>query len=167
MTDEQQWGVTTMTYTADKITELPANGIFVFGSNVYGIHGKGAALDAYKLFGAVPGCGEGPTGRSYAIPTRDGTPPSAKHRSWKFKTLSLETIQGYIQKFLEYAKSAPDKVFYVTQIGCGYAGYGPKQIAPLFFHYDIPSNVILPKPFVDVGESERPGIYRPALINPA
>ena len=42
-------------YTPDRITELGENEIFVFGSNLAGAHGGGAALLAYRKFGAIWG----------------------------------------------------------------------------------------------------------------
>ena len=44
--------------------------IFVFGSNLAGRHGKGAALDAKNKYGAIYGVGFGRTGNSYAIPQK-------------------------------------------------------------------------------------------------
>jgi len=96
--------------------------IFVFGSNKAGIHGAGAAQTARLTFGAAPGVGEGRTGLAYAIPTKDEN----------FNVLSLSHIGESVHRFIEYAEFNPDLVFKVTQIGCGYAGYSPSDIAPLF-----------------------------------
>ncbi len=96
--------------------------IFVFGSNKRGIHGAGAAKYAHKHHGAVMGVGEGPTGNSYALPTK----------GYEIEVISLEEIQESVNNFLEYAKANPDKNFKVTQVGCGLGGYTPEQIAPLF-----------------------------------
>lgn len=117
------------------ITKLEKDQIFVFGSNLAGRHGAGAALYAYMNFGAIPGKGEGFMGQSYAIPTKDRN----------IKTLPLSDIKTYVSNFLIYAKDNPDKTFLVTEIGCGLAGYKPKDIAPFFV--DTPLNVILPKSF--------------------
>ncbi|MCZ8255007.1 MAG: exonuclease domain-containing protein [Polaromonas sp.] len=96
--------------------------VFVFGSNLAGRHGKGAALVARERFGAVPGLGLGAMGQSYAIPT--------KHVD--LKILSLDTIAVYVQKFLEQARKSPHQRFFVTRIGCGLALYSDAQIAPMF-----------------------------------
>jgi len=96
--------------------------IFVFGSNLAGVHGAGAALQANKNFGATWGVGVGPSGSSYAIPTKDRD----------IRTLPLTTVEHYILEFVEYAKAHPDETFQVTQVGCGLAGYTAEDIAPLF-----------------------------------
>lgn len=111
--------------------------VFVFGSNLAGRHGKGAALEARKHWGAKYGVGEGRSGKSYAIPTKDE----------KLRTRSLEDIKISVDKFLEYARNS-EKVFWVTPVGCGLAGYKPAQIAPMF--KDRPYNVVLPKEFKEV-----------------
>jgi hypothetical protein len=109
--------------------------IFVFGSNLAGRHGKGAALWAKRMHGAVYGQGEGPQGDSYAIPTKNE----------KLKTLPVLVIGAYVNRFLAYARAHPDLVFEVTPIGCGLAGYKPDDIAPLFAW--APANVNLPIEF--------------------
>jgi hypothetical protein len=106
--------------------------IFVFGSNLAGRHGKGAALTALRTYGAVYGQGVGPQGQSYAIPTKDEN----------LRSLPLLTIDRYVYKFLQYARDHPDEKFLVTRIGCGYAGYTDRQIAPMFAL--APDNCILP-----------------------
>ncbi len=106
--------------------------IFVFGSNLAGRHGAGAALFARRNHGAIYGCGVGPQGNSYAIPTKD----------YRIQTLPLETIQGYVNGFLHYARNHPELDFQVTRIGCGLAGYTDAQIAPMFAN--APSNCHLP-----------------------
>lgn len=111
------------------------NKIFVFGSNLSGKHGKGAALYAYTNKGAIYGIGNGPMGQSYAIPTKDEY----------LKPLALHRINIYVQMFLEYARMHSELEFQVTPIGCGLAGYTPEQIAPMFVN--VPSNCELPKEF--------------------
>ena len=96
--------------------------IFVFGSNEAGIHGKGAAKDAYRFHGAVWGCGVGHYGESYAIPTKDT----------RIRTLPLSDIKHYVAQFKRYAGAHPELVFKVTRIGCGLAGYTNEIIAPMF-----------------------------------
>lgn len=112
--------------------------IFVFGSNLAGRHGKGAALFAKQKHGAIYGVGVGRQGNAYAIPTKD------RH----LRTLSLDTIETYVDEFIEYAKKNPTEQFQVTAIGCGLAGYSPSDIAPMF--YDAPQNCELPLEFVEV-----------------
>lgn len=106
--------------------------IFVFGSNLAGRHGKGAALFARQNHGAIYGQGVGRQGNSYAIPTKDG----------RLNVLSLDEISGHVLDFIAYAKENSDLEFNVTRIGCGLAGYKDTQIAPLFS--GAPSNCKLP-----------------------
>ena len=106
--------------------------IFVFGSNLAGRHGKGAALSAYRRHGAIYGQGTGPQGQSYAIPTKDE----------QLRTLPIPHIQRHVKQFLRYAELNPALTFEVTRVGCGYAGYSDDDIAPLFA--GAPSNCILP-----------------------
>jgi hypothetical protein len=96
--------------------------IFVFGSNLAGIHGAGAAQAARLFYGAVPKIGIGPQGRSYAIPTKDA----------KIQTLNLDIIRHYIWGFVRYSKTHPELEFFVTRVGCGLAGYKDFEIAPMF-----------------------------------
>jgi hypothetical protein len=96
--------------------------IFVFGSNLAGRHGKGAALYARQHHGAIYGQGVGRQGNSYAIPTKDEN----------LRTLPLVDIAQYVEKFLRYASHYSELKFEVTRIGCGLAGYTDKQIAPMF-----------------------------------
>jgi len=112
--------------------------IFVFGSNLAGRHGKGAALYAKQNHGAVYGQGFGLQGTSYAIPTKDA----------KLKTLPLTTIQSYVNLFLLFAEEHPELTFKLTPIGCGLAGYEPQDIAPMFT--GAPANVKKPKEFENV-----------------
>lgn len=108
--------------------------IFVFGSNLAGVHGAGAAACALDYYGAQSGKGVGFCGNSYAIPTKD------KH----LQTLPLNTINSHVAAFLEFARHS-DRRFYVTRIGCGFAGYTPEDIAPMFAN--APENCILPVDF--------------------
>jgi hypothetical protein len=112
--------------------------IFVFGSNLAGRHGKGAALFAKQNHGAIYGQGYGLQGSSFAIPTKDG----------KLKTLPLTEIQKYVTMFIEFAEDHPLMTFQLTPIGCGLAGYKYNDIAPMF--RDAPSNIILPVEFQQV-----------------
>ncbi len=105
--------------------------VFVFGSNLAGRHGKGAALFARRHRGAISGRGEGRQGNAYAIPTKDGA----------LRVLPLEQIAIYVNRFLQYARANPALLFEVTAVGCGLAGYTPRQIAPLFVGH--PTNCTL------------------------
>lgn len=96
--------------------------VFVFGSNLAGRHGKGAALSARMEHGARTGVGEGPTGNAYAIPTKDE----------RLRTRSLADIRVSVTRFLFYARENPDQTFEVTRVGCGLAGYQDRDISPMF-----------------------------------
>jgi len=111
------------------ITSLATNEVFVFGSNLAGMHGGGAAYVAYRKFGALMGQGVGLQGQSYAIPTMQG---------------GVESIRPYVDEFIQFAKEHPDKVFLVTRIGCGIAGFRDEEIAPLFAAAQDVENIVLP-----------------------
>ncbi len=118
------------------IDKLEANEIFVFGSNLEGRHGGGAAAVA-KKWGAIWGQGVELQGQTYAIPTMQG---------------GVETIKPYVDEFLLFAKAHPELKFLVTEIGCGIAGFTVQEIAPLFkaaLEENI-ENVYLPQRFHDV-----------------
>ena len=116
--------------TPEFITALEPNEIFVFGSNLEGMHGGGAALIAYREFGAVWGQGVGLQGQSYGIPTMQG---------------GVETIRPYVDGFIEFAKKHPELTFLVTRIGCGIAGFTDEEISPLFKMAHDLQNVVLPE----------------------
>ena len=122
-------------YTPERISELQENEIFVFGSNLTGYHGGGAARIAHLRFGAQWGQGVGMQGRSYGSPTMQG---------------GVETIQPYVDEFIRFAKDHPQYTFLVTRIGCGIAGFTPEEIAPLFQKAMDMENVLLPEDFVKV-----------------
>lgn len=119
-----------MRITPDYITRLEPNEIFVFGSNLAGCHGGGAARIAYEHFGAEWGVGVGPTGKCYAIPTMQG---------------GVDTIRPYVDEFIRYAEQHPELTFLMTRIGCGIAGFTDEQIAPLFASAHSLPNVTLPE----------------------
>lgn len=96
--------------------------IFVFGSNLSGTHGAGAARYAVQYKGAEMGVGEGPTGSCYALPTK----------GYNITSISLDEVTDHVQKFLSYAKEHPELDFQVTQVGCGLGGFRKEDIAPLF-----------------------------------
>lgn len=116
---------------SDRIATLGENEIFVFGSNIQGSHGGGAAWYAHKNFGAEWGVGEGLTGRTYALPTMEG-PASLKKA---------------VDNFVACAKQHPELTFLVTAVGCGIAGYRPNEVAPLFREATSLENVYLPEVF--------------------
>ena len=128
-------GIERPDFTPDYITELKADEIFVFGSNLAGMHGGGAAYVAFRQFGAQMGCGVGLRGQSYAIPTMQG---------------GVETIKPYVDDFIAFAKEHPEFFFYVTRIGCGIVGFRDRDIAPLFAEAVNAANICLPERFVKV-----------------
>lgn len=124
-------------FTPNYIRELKENEIFVFGSNLEGMHGGGAARTAVEHFGAIWGQGVGLQGKSYGIPTMQG---------------GIETIKPYVDEFIEFAKQRRDLFFYVTKIGCGIAGFKEEEIAPLFAEALKEENIALPESFVELLE---------------
>lgn len=131
-----------MEYTPENITSLGEDDIFVFGSNLDGIHAGGAARVAHEHFGAIMGQGTGLQGQSYAIPTMQG---------------GVETIRPYVDQFIELAREWDQNTFYVTRIGCGIAGFSDEEIAPLFDEaYDL-YNVRLPESFARIIKARRSG----------
>lgn len=101
--------------------------IFVFGSNLAGRHGKGAAETAHKLYGAKYGIGKGLTGDSYAIPTKNED----------LVPLTLDEIEDHIKTFVKFTKKYPFKKFLLTRVGCGLSGNKDSDIAPLFTGIDM------------------------------
>lgn len=140
-------------FTPEKIESLNENEVFVFGSNVQGEHVGGAALAAVKNFGAKMGHGCGLQGQSYAIPTCIRMTRVEKGGVFGERYTkpfdNVEQIKPYIEVFVNDAKHFADKVFYVTKIGCGIAGFKVEEIAALFYACLDMENVILPKEFVD------------------
>jgi hypothetical protein len=118
------------------------NQVYVFGSNLAGIHGAGSAMYARKHFGAIRGIGEGLQGHAYGIPTKDK----------RFKTLPLNAIKEHVLKFISYATAHPELEFIIVPIGCGLAGYTPYDIAPMF--ENCPANCKLPQDFINVLDSK-------------
>lgn len=132
---EDEAGLAERKYTPDHITSLAKNEVFVFGSNLQGSHGGGAAAAAVRYFGAVWGQGVGMQGQSYAIPTMHG---------------GVDLIKPYVDEFIQYAREHSELTFLVTRIGCGIAGFRDEEIAPLFTDALDLANVLLPKTFVSV-----------------
>lgn len=108
--------------------------VFVFGSNLAGIHGAGAARAAMDQYGAIIGQGIGLVGRSYALPTKDQ----------RIETLPIDVVERYVAEFKQFAIANPDKKFFITRVGCGLAGFTDSQIAPMFrgcpTNCDMPTN---------------------------
>ena len=127
--------------TPENISILKPNEVFVFGSNLAGRHGLGAAKTAHDLFGARYGKAFGFSGQSYAIPTKDEAVKNA---------LPLERIKHFVDKFINEARANKGKIFYVTKIGTGLSGYRPRDIAPLFAECVSMPNVYLPEDFWEV-----------------
>lgn len=107
--------------------------IFVFGSNLAGIHGAGAAKYAKDNYGAVSGVGAGLTGNSYAIPTK----------AHPTQTLPLFKISQYFDEFVSFARGHPEKLFMLTPIGTGLAGHNKREVWAMIKRAGVPSNVVL------------------------
>jgi len=124
--------------TPDIVYKLEKNEIFVFGSNLLGRHGAGAAKTAMIKFGAIYGQASGIQGKSYGIPTKGYTMK---------QILSTSEIKVHVDRFIEFAKQ-DYRTFLVTEIGCGLSRYEPKDIAPLFIDAINVENIYLPKRFL-------------------
>lgn len=114
-----------MEFTPEDIDVLPDDGVFVFGSNTDGNHCGGAAALALKLFGAVNGQGEGPQGRSYAIPTMEYIEIEEDYTErplYRKVRIPLQALVDACDRFILYTSQHPELRFYVTKIGCGIAG---------------------------------------------
>ena len=119
------------------ITTLADDEIFVFGSNLEGLHGGGAALLAYERFGAIWGQGTGLQGKSYGIPTMHG---------------GIDAIAPYVDEFIAFAREHRVVKFLVTEIGCGIAGFTVEEMAPLFKGAMDEENIYLPQRFIKILE---------------
>ena len=122
-------------FTPAWIKDLKENEVFVFGSNLGGFHGGGAARVALEQFGAVWGQGVGLQGKSYAIPTMHG---------------GVDVIKPYVDEFIAFAREHREMRFLVTPIGCGIAGFTVEEMAPLFAAAIDDENIILPEGFVKI-----------------
>ena len=127
--------MSTQRITPNHISQLAANEVFVFGSNLDGHHYGGAARIAEEKFGAIFGQGVGLQGQSYAIPTMHG---------------GVDVIKPYVDEFIEFAKQHHELIFLVTRIGCGIAGFKDSEIAPLFRGAIGIENIALPQSFMDI-----------------
>jgi len=126
--------------TPTNITDLRPWEIFVFGSNLAGKHGGGAALTALKRFGAIMGHSVGFQGQSYALPTKDVN----------LRTLPISEIRSHVALLRVTATKNEDEIFLITAVGCGLAGYTPSDIAPLFRDFLNLPNVSLPSEFIAI-----------------
>ena len=109
--------------------------VWVFGSNLAGIHGAGSARIAHVTYGRPYGVNHANgfyqtwnLQETYAIPTKDAD----------IQTLLLHEVIAYIEEFKTFVENNPNKMFFVTRIGCGLAGYTDEVIAPFF--EDFPTN---------------------------
>lgn len=119
------------------ITTLADDEVFVFGSNLEGLHGGGAALLAYERFGAIWGQGTDLQGKSYGIPTMHG---------------GVDVIAPYVDDFIAFAREHRELKFLVTEIGCGIAGFTVEEMAPLFKDAIDEENIYLPQRFIKILE---------------
>lgn len=124
--------------TPEHISSLGKNQVFVFGSNLSGIHGAGAAKQAMLHWGAKMGNGVGLHGKTYAIPTKNENIT---------KSLPLNVIESYVKEFIKFAENNTHLTFLVTEIGCGLANFNPSEIAPLFKDAMYIENIYLPSRF--------------------
>lgn len=131
-------------YTPENITELGEDEIFVFGSNLDGWHGAGAARLAKEKFGAKQGTAEGLTGQCYALPTVGRN----------LRKMPAAQVAEHIRKFIAFANDNPEYTFLVTKVGCGLAGHPVEVIAEMWDGYHIPKNMILPIEFDEQPEDQ-------------
>lgn len=116
-----------------------ADPIFVFGSNLAGRHGGGAARFAATHYGAEEGVGEGLTGCAYAIPTKDE----------QIHDMAAEDIEPAIERFVEFARQHPDLTFLLTPVGCGLAGHSVQWLWAVLAHFGLPRNVHLTSSWIN------------------
>lgn len=112
--------------------KIPEKPYFVYGSNLLGINGAGAAKIATSMHLARNGIGQGFNGHAYAIATKES--PNRR--------LRIDQVHEHVQQFIYDAKNNPEKRFYLTKIGRGLEGFDEQEILPLF--KDIPDNVLAP-----------------------
>ena len=110
-------------YVPQIVYSLGRNEIFVFGSNRLGNHIGGAANVAFREFGASWGVGEGLTSNTYALPTLDE----------QYNQVTMDELYESFVKFLKCVASNQDKLFLLTPVGCGIAGFDTNQVADVFW----------------------------------
>jgi hypothetical protein len=123
------WKITRYTTTPDKITKLKDNEIFVFGSNWHWNHWWWAAKTAKDKFWAIEWQSEWLQWQSFAINTMD----------W------LDKIKKWLRNLYKVTCEKTTKIFFLTKIWCGIAGYKEDDIKKLVKEIWFPANVILPK----------------------
>ncbi|AKQ75834.1 hypothetical protein FDH82_gp44 [Roseobacter phage RDJL Phi 2] len=115
--------------------------VFVFGSNLAGKHGRGAALFAKQFKGAQQGVGVGRTGNAYALPTKDE----------KLRVLPWSRVEQELRTFRQYAKDHSDEWFELTPVGTGLAGHRKKVLIKFLRGLRLPPNVLLSPSFLEPG----------------
>lgn len=130
------------TYKGILTKEIVGNGIFVFGSNTQGRHGKGSAQYARLNFGAIYGQAKGLQGKSYAIITKDLT--KRNHPS-----ISKDYIVEQIKELYDLANKLSDIDFYVpyTDNSINLNAYSSQEMAEMFNQKPIPTNIVFEESF--------------------
>ena len=129
----------------DVMEHLDEDEIFVFESNIHGMHHGNTSLHALTHFGAVNGQAEGVQGQCYAIPSVGN---------------SLEGLGAAIERFNEYAATHPQKKFFLSGFGNEKDGCALEVIAPLFRQAYAFGNVYVPRqflPYMDISPMSRTG----------
>jgi hypothetical protein len=80
---------------------IPPFAIFVFASNLAGLHVSGAARIASEHYGAIDGQATGLQGRSYAIPVKDEN----------LKSIPLSDVKPHVDRFVGFARGNPQLRF--------------------------------------------------------
>ncbi|WP_418799689.1 hypothetical protein [Porphyromonas sp.] len=136
-------------YTPERISVLRENEIFVFGSNLLGHHMGGAARTARRVFNAEMGVAEGLTGQAYALPTLGED----------MRRVAPEALRASLARLLRFALEHPRLTFYLTEVGCGIAGWPVETVRELLWEavrelseeaYEqraVPANLLIPQRF--------------------
>jgi len=152
------------------ITNLKPNQVFVYGGNLQGFSGAGAAGFAsfgvpgnvwrrfnydqwpdgkqgkWNVKGVAEGLQQGTEGKSYAIPTV--TRPGAR------RSIPLEKIRDSIARLYTFARLNPDLEFLVayTVSGSNLNGYTSEEMASAFALTSIPYNMVFEENFAKLIE---------------
>ena len=136
-------------YTPERISVLRENEIFVFGSNLLGHHMGGAARTARRVFNAEMGVAEGLTGQAYALPTLGED----------MRRVAPEALRASLERLLRFALEHQKLTFYLTEVGCGIAGWPVETVRDLLWEavrelseeaYEqraVPANLLIPQRF--------------------
>ena len=136
-------------YTPERISVLRENEIFVFGSNLLGHHMGGAARTARRVFNAEMGVAEGLTGQAYALPTLGED----------MRRVAPEALRASLERLLRFALEHPKLTFYLTEVGCGIAGWPVETVRDLlgeavrelseeaYEQRAVPANLSIPQRF--------------------